>query len=344
MEDFQTENFQMENFRNYYAILGVTREATPAEIKKAFRQLARQYHPDLNPGDREAEENFKRIGEAYEVLSDEERRSQYDHFSHYWQQEGFRAAGSEANRGTSWGRMADLDFSQFPDFNIFVDELLGQKPPEREAYEDSYGPGYGDYGSIGSDDRTESTPRTGADQTRYSQGAAAGMQNIEANLEVPLERAYRGGLERVRLEDGRAIELDMPGGLMSGQQIRLKGQGIGGGDLYLKVIVPPHPFYQLEGIDLYCRLPVTPVEAVLGAPVLVPTLDGPVEVQVPRGVRSGQRLRLARKGYPGEDGLRGDQIVEIALEVPPYLSEAEQELYEKLYQIESFEPRRELLL
>lgn len=283
----------VENFRNYYEILGVARDATAEDIKQTFRRLARKCHPDLNPGDRQAEETFKTIGEAYEVLSDPERRSQYDEFSRYWNQAGFQ--------GDKWGRMADRDFGQFPDFNIFVDELLGKQP----------------------------TPR-------------AGSRDVEANLQVPLERAYAGGLERIRLEDGRAIELDMPGGLVSGQQIRLKGQGIGGGDLYLKIEVPTHGFYHLDGRDIYCTVPVTPVEAVLGAPIEVPTLDGPVQVNVPLGVRAGQRLRLARKGYPNEAGERGDQIVEIAIVVPPQLTPEERSLYEQLYQIERFDPRRDL--
>ncbi|NJR69257.1 MAG: J domain-containing protein [Synechococcales cyanobacterium CRU_2_2] len=283
----------VENFRNYYEILGVARDATAEDIKQTFRRLARKCHPDLNPGDRQAEETFKTIGEAYEVLSDPERRSQYDEFSRYWNQAGFQ--------GGKWGRMADRDFGQFPDFNIFVDELLGKQPSPR-----------------------------------------AGPRDVEANLQVPLERAYAGGLERIRLEDGRAIELDMPGGLVSGQQIRLKGQGIGGGDLYLKIEVPTHGFYRLDGRDIYCTVPVTPVEAVLGAPIEVPTLDGPVQVNVPLGVRAGQRLRLARKGYPNEAGERGDQIVEIAIAVPPQLTSEERSLYEQLYQIERFDPRRDL--
>jgi curved DNA-binding protein len=135
----------------------------------------------------------------------------------------------------------------------------------------------------------------------------------------------------------------MPAGMETGQRIRLKGQGIGGGDLYLKITVTPHSFFHLDGTDIHCQLPVTPSEAVLGIAVEVPTLDGLVKMNLPRGVRSGQRLRLASKGYPEDNGRsRGDQLVEIQIVVPRDPSSQEQELYEKLRQIESFNPRLDL--
>ncbi len=328
----------MENFRNYYEILGVEREATGEEIKRVFRQLARRYHPDLNPGDKAAEEQFKVISEAYEVLSDVERRSQYDEFSSYWNQDGFEGFGDRP-RG-SWGinwRSAPIDFSQFPDFNIFVDELLGKTPPRDE----DFGPG--------KETRWAESPRR-EDPLRDRVQRASPYPNtdaprdVEAHLVVPLEQAYAGGPERIRLEDGRAIELDMPAGLATGQQIRLRGQGISGGDLYLKIEVPEHSFYRLDGTDIYCQVPVSPVEAVLGAPIEVPTLDGPVQINVPLGLRPGQWLRLAGKGYPDDAGVRGDQILELVVMVPLHLTEEERSLYEKLYQVESFDPRRDLPL
>ncbi|WP_338038344.1 DnaJ C-terminal domain-containing protein [Neosynechococcus sphagnicola] len=154
----------------------------------------------------------------------------------------------------------------------------------------------------------------------------------------------------MRLEDGRSLEVNMPPGMVSGQRIRLKGQGVNGGDLYLKIDVAPHSFFKLETWDIQCQLPITPSEAVLGAQVEVPTLDGLVKMTIPPGIRSGQRLRLANKGYPNEgEGQRspsehrGDQIVELQIVTPRELDPQERELYEKLRRLETFNPRLGLL-
>jgi curved DNA-binding protein len=159
-----------------------------------------------------------------------------------------------------------------------------------------------------------------------------------------LEKAYVGGRERIRLEDGRSLEIDMPPGMVTGQRVRLKGQGIDGGNLYLRITVAPHPFFKVEGSDIFCQLPVTPSEAVLGGQLEVPTLDGRVKMSVPSGVKPGQRLRLAGKGYPNPDGVRGDQLVEIQIAVPREVPPQARELYEKLRQIEieTFNPRLDL--
>jgi curved DNA-binding protein len=301
----------MQNFRNYYAILGVPKEATIEDIKKAYRQLARQYHPDLNPGDKAAEEKFKDVGEAYEVLGDMGKRSQYDQFSQFWKQTGFPRWGGRS-------RSEDLDYGQYRDFNSFVDQLLNrQASAPAPAPDEVYRP---------------KTTKTSYTVSRPN------PRNAEANLTVPLERAYTGGRERVRLEDGRSLEVNMPAGMVTGQRIRLRGQGISGGDLYLTIDVPPHPFFKIDGADLFCQLPVTPPEAVLGGAIEVPTLDGLVKMMIPPGVRSGQKLRLGGKGYPIE-GERGDQIVEIQIVAPKEITPQERELYEKLRQLEAFNPR-----
>jgi len=315
----------MQNFRNYYQILGITREATAEEIKRAYRKLARQYHPDLNPGNKEAEEKFKDIGEAYEVLSDIAKRSQYDQFSRFWKQTGFQ--GGSAPKTQSWtGRGAgrggdDVDFSQFRDFNSFVEQLLNRRGEEAPRPADPY--------------------RPGTTKTTYTVPRQQAPRNAEARLRVPLEKAYLGGRERIRLEDGRSLEVNMPSGMVSGQKIRLKGQGVAGGDLYLKIDVNPHPFFKQEGSDIYCQLPITPSEATLGGPIEVPTLDGLVKMMIPSGVRTGQKLRMAGKGYP-LNGRRGDQIVEIQVLVPKDLTPEERELYEKVRHIETFNPRADL--
>jgi curved DNA-binding protein len=314
----------MQNFRNYYSTLGVSRDATAEEIKRAYRKLARQFHPDLNPGDKAAEEQFKAVNEAYEVLSDPTRRTQYDQFSQFWNKTGFQSTTPRAKSWETGSRPPtnDVDFSQYSDFNSFVDQLLTRRtaPPPRPA--DPYRPG---------------TTKTSYTVSRPS------PRNAEARLTVPLEKAYTGGRERIRLEDGRSLEVTMPPAMVSGQRIRLKGQGVSGGDLYLKIDVAPHAFFKLEGADLYCQIPVTPSEAVLGGAIEVPTLDGMVRMMIPPSVRTGQKLRLGGKGYPIE-GRRGDQIVEIQIAFPRELTAEEQNLYEKLRQIETFNPRAHLQL
>lgn len=325
----------MQNFRNYYDILGVSPSAAIEDIKKAYRQLARQYHPDLNPGNKVAEEKFKSLGEAYEVLSDTHKRSQYDQFSSFWNQKGFGSNpfGRSAKGGGERTVAEDLDFSQFPDFNTFVDQLLNRRSGPAPASTTSR--------SQPRESRT-SPPKPGNTKTAYTVPRSGVKRDAEAKLTIPLEKAYTGGWDRIRLDDGRLLEVSMPAGMVTGQKLRFKGQGIGGGDLYLRIEVVPHPFFKLEGNDISCQLPITPSEAVLGAKIEVPTLDGPVVMSIPLGVKSGQRLKLANKGYPHGQS-RGDQIVEIQIVLPKVLTEAERELYEKLRQLETHNPRANLL-
>ncbi len=330
----------MQNFRNYYEILGVEKDATSDGIKTAYRKLARKYHPDVNPDNQAAEEKFKELGEAYEVLGDVTKRSQYDQFGKFWQQRGFqgaaRAAKNAWNKAGSNGSQ-EVDFGEYRNFNDFVDQLLNRRvttnttntrPPQTDYY------------------------RPGTSKTSYTVPSARSTtrRDAEARLTVPLEKAYSGGRERIRLEDGRSLEVNMPAGMVTGQRIRLKGQGMSGGDLYLKIEVSPHPFFKLESSDIVCQLPITPSEAVLGGAIEVPTLDGLVKMTIPSGVRSGQRLRLANKGYPeiGSDERgdlpkeRGDQIVELQIVMPKEITAQERELYEKLRQLETFDPRANL--
>ncbi len=342
----------MQNFRNYYQILGVPRDAEPPQIKQAYRRLARQYHPDLNPGDKDAEEKFKDVGEAYEVLADTEKRSQYDKFSRFWNKGEFqRGSRGQRNGKANANRTSDEgngDFSQFRDFNSFVEQLLNRRkekepdppqprpsrPPRTQRSTPRKPP---------ASEPTSESFRSGKTKTKtaYTVNARPTRRDVEARLSVPFEKAYTGGRERIRLEDGRSLEVNMPDAMVQGQKVRLKGQGVGGGDLFLTIDVIPHPFFKLDGSDIYCHVPVTPSEAVLGGSIEVPTLDGPVKMSIPSGIRPGQKLRLAEKGYPIE-GRRGDQIVEIHVAVPRDPTPQEQELYEKLRQLETFNPRSAL--
>ncbi|GCL36660.1 chaperone DnaJ domain-containing protein [Sphaerospermopsis reniformis] len=328
----------LQNFRDYYEILGVTKEASSEEIKKVYRRLARQYHPDLNPGDKEAEEKFKTIGEAYEILSDPSRRSQYDQFSRYWKQKGF-AGSKQSPKPKGWGdsrtntrTSQEVDPSEFPDFESFINTVIGVSSRKDTR--------------TNTDSTTTSDPfRTPRTKVAYTVNTPprTTRRDIEARLTLPLEKAYQGGNERIRLEDGRSLEVTMPPAMVTGQTIRLRNQGIGGGDLYLKITVETHPLFKLEGANIFCQIPVTPSEAVLGGQVEAPTLDGPVKMTIPPAVRSGQRFRLANKGYPVEGGKRGDQLVEIQIVTPKNITPEERELYEKLREIESFKPRADLI-
>jgi curved DNA-binding protein len=327
----------LQNFRDYYEILGITKDASGEEIKKVYRRLARQYHPDLNPGNKEAEEKFKDIGEAYEVLSDAARRSQYDQFSRYWKQKGFvnnKAPKAKSWAGSSNGRSSakDVDPGQFNDFESFINQVVGVGNRK-------------DTRNGGSSTKTDPfrSPKSRVEYTVPKSPPRTPRRDIEARLTLPLEKAYQGGKERIRLEDGRSLEVNMPPAMVTGQSIRLRNQGINGGDLYLKITVEPHTQFKLDGFNIFCQVPVTPCEAVLGGQVEAPTLDGPVKMTIPPGVRTGQRLRLANKGYPNENGKRGDQLVEIQIVTPKNITSEERELYEKLREIETFKPRADLL-
>jgi curved DNA-binding protein len=326
----------LQNFRDYYEILGISKDASFEDIKKAYRKLALQYHPDRNQGNEEAAEKFKAINEAKEVLLDETRRAQYDEYSRYWKQRGF-SAGKNTPKANNWQngnrtKAPDVDPSQYPSFEEFINQVIGvgtrrePNPTSRTSNTTNNDP----FRNIRT--KVESTPNPRPTK-----------RDIEARLTIPLEKAYIGGLERIRLEDGRSLEVTMPPGMVTGQTIRLRDQGISGGDLYLKITVEPHSMFKLEGMNIFCQVPVTPSEAVLGGQIEAPTLDGPVKMSIPAGVRSGQRFRLANKGYPSEGGKRGDQLVEIQIVTPKTINDEERELYEKLRQIETFKPRVNLI-
>ena len=290
----------MPQVRNYYEMLGVDKNAPSNEIKRAYRTLAIKYHPDRNLGNKAAEEKFKDINEAYEVLSDQTRRVQYD---------------DSLKPKPFFGRGGNNNNNARPRPNA-----RPTRPRSGKIFTDDFRPG--------TTKRPKEIPQ---------------RRDIEAKLTLGLDEAYRGGKRKIRLEDGRSLEVDMPSGMFNGQRIRLKGQGIQGGDLYLKITVARHPFFEIQGENIYCQIPVTPTEAILGSAIEVPTIDGLVKVTVPNGVRSGQRLRLANKGYFDKSRNRGDQLVEIQIVTPKEITSQEKELYEKLRELEQFNPRQNII-
>jgi curved DNA-binding protein len=326
----------MQDIRNYYELLDLKRDASPEEIKQSFRKLARKYHPDLNPGDKAAEEKFKDVSEAYEVLSDLSRRSQYDRFAAgFWRKKNKSKAPNPTKDRSGDEEVGD-------DFNTFIDRLLGRKR-EPTTNDNNIDRPRNSRPERYTDRPTAESPETNYGRTYTEAPPPPRAKNLEAELTLPLVKAYLGGRERITIqEDGRSLEVDMPPGVTSGQKIRLRGQGIAGGDLYLKINVASHQFFKLDGVDIYCQLPVTPAEAVLGGFVEVPTLDGLVKISLPQGVVTGQKLRLAGKGFPAEAGERGDQLLEIQVVIPQNPAPAERALYQQLRDLESFNPRLDL--
>jgi curved DNA-binding protein len=324
------------DFKDYYQILGVDKKAGESEIKKAFRRLARQYHPDLNPNDKTAEAKFKEVNEAYEVLSDPDKRKKYDQFGQYWRQAG------DFPGGAGMGDM-DFEFGRYGSFDEFINELLGR-----------FSTGFGGRTSSGPGVSSSYSYRTtspggfgGFQDLGAGFGGQPGGVSADANAEITLTvaEALKGVEKRLVLSTQENITVRIPAGAKPGSRIRLRGKGSlnpmtrSRGDLYLTVKLQPHPFFKFEGEQLVCEVPITPEEAVLGAKVEVPTPTGAVQVNIPAGVKSGQTLRLRGKGWPLAKGGHGDQLVKLQIVPPKELSQAERECYEKLAMLRHFNPR-----
>ncbi|MGB3557281.1 MAG: DnaJ C-terminal domain-containing protein [Geitlerinemataceae cyanobacterium] len=335
------------DFKDYYAILGVSKNSSEADIKKAFRRLARKYHPDLNPGNKEAEAKFKEINEAYEILSDADKRSKYDRFGQYWKQAGSSGGGRSPGAGAN---ATGFDFSQYANFDEFINELLnglGNSGSQRRG---------GSYSASTSANGRTSNFNTGfggfEDFARYANtGSSTTNQtatslNREANLSLNLSEAFHGVQKRLSLGN-ETIDVRIPPGAKAGSRVRVKGKGRKDGygrqgDLYLNVELQSHSFFQFEGDNLVCEIPITPDEAVLGAKIDIPTPEGTVTVNVPPGMRSGQSLRLRGKGWPQlKGGGRSDQLVRVTIVPPKSISATEREYYEKIRESRSFNPRQE---
>ena len=309
-------------FKDYYETMGVGRSATPDEIKRSYRRLARKYHPDVSK-EPDAEERFKEVQEAYEVLKDPEKRSAYDRFGAEWK------AGQEFHPPPDW--QPDVGFTgggytEAGEFSDFFESLFGGVGHRRS------GGGYTHIRVKGED--------------------------IHARVVIALEDAFRGATRRLTLklpelnEHGRLVtathtlNVRIPKGVMQGQRIRLAGQGgpgTGGapaGDLFLEVVFTPHPLYHVSGRDLHLDLPVAPWEAALGETVTVPTLGGEVDLRIPPGSRTGTKLRLRGRGLPGEPA--GDQYVVLEIQTPKAETDDARALYERMKREMAFDPRANL--
>jgi curved DNA-binding protein len=343
--------------KDYYEVLGIGRGATEEQVKAAYRKLARKFHPDLNPGDKAAEDRFKELQEAYDVLSDAEKRGLYDQYGENWRAvgqggqapppgwEGFRAGGGPQGGGFDFG---GFDFGGFQ------------------------------RGAGGMDDIFEELfSRAGGGRRRAGARRSRRGRDVEAELELSLEEAHRGGRRTLHMQAveicpacqgtgvinntqacqtcggrgqvtrPRTIDVNIPAGVRDGSTIRLAGQGGAGadgaaaGDLYLHLRLRPHPTFKVHGDDLEVELPLTPWEAVLGTKVEVPTVEGQVEMSVPAGAQNGQRLRLRGQGLSRRKGGRGDQYVGLKVVVPRHTSAEERRLFEELRRVSRFNPRAE---
>jgi curved DNA-binding protein len=305
-------------FKDYYDILGVKPEASDAEIKSAYRKLARKYHPDVSK-ESGAEDKFKAANEAYEALRDPAKRRAYD---------DLRARGYRPGQ----------EFHPPPDYGDGA-EFRGP-PPNWQ-----HGPAFDEEGADFSD-FFESLFGRGAHGAARGRGPRRG-RDMQARIEIPLSTAYSGGRERISLRDGdgseRTLEVKIPAGILTGQQIRLGGQGAPGyqggpaGDLLLEVAVRDDAHFKLHGRDVLVTLPIAPWEAALGASVPVPTLGGEVELKIPAGSNSGKRMRLRGRGMPGPTP--GDQLVTLEIHVPKPHTEAQRRLYEQMAEEFEFNPR-----
>jgi len=314
------------DYKDYYKVLGVERDAKPDEIKRVYRRLARKYHPDVSK-EADAEARFKEVQEAYEVLKDAEKRAAYDQLGSQWRQ------GQNFTPPPDWGR--DFEFTtssggrEDAGFSDFFSSLFGAHSAFR-----------GQRGSFGGG------------------GFASAGEDHAAKIQIDLEDAFRGGAHTIELkapqldEQGRVtvkprtLKITIPAGVVEGQKIRLGGQGSPGagggraGDLYLEIGFRPHRLFQADGRDITLTLPIAPWEAALGATVATPTLAGPVELRIPPNARAGQKLRLRGRGLPGSTP--GDQYVVLKIVLPPADTPQAKEFYERMQQELPFDAREEL--
>ena len=322
-------------YKDYYETLGVPRGASDVEIKKAFRKLARQYHPDVAKDKKKAEEKFKEVNEAYEVLGDPAKRKKYDELGANWKSgadfrppQGWESfSGGQAFHGRGEGGQEQEFHFGGTGFSDFFEQLFGARMR----------------GGMGGFGRS-----TGLEEDEFPERG----RDIEGDIMVTLEEAMRGSVRTVNVRHaiGRSIKTEthqvkIPPGVTEGQRLRLAGRGEAGtgggeaGDLYLRVRLARHPDFEVEDHNLIYEAELAPWEAVLGTNLSVPALDGRVNIKIPTGTQNGQKLRVRGRGLPQRDGTRGDLIIVTQIAVPDKVTAAEQKLWEQLARESHFNPR-----
>lgn len=326
----------MGSVKDYYKILGVSKDANKDEIKKAYRSLARKYHPDHNPDNKEAEEKFKELQEAHEVLSDEEKRKAYDMFG---------SAEFSPGGQTTWRRAGDTggnnyqytySSQDFPGFeDIFKDIFgFGGQPRSRRS---TGSRGAGGFRDIFGQSRREQTVKG---------------KDLEYQIEVDFDTAMKGGVRDITISrqklnnvNTEKLSVKIPAGVTTGSRIRVQGKGESGsrgdqGDLFLRIKVKAHPIFKRRQDDIYLEVPITFYEAALGKRVDVPTIDGTAKVSIPSGVQNGTKLRLKGKGVPNiKSKKRGDQFVEVKIVMPDNIKESDKKIFEELAESNPYDPR-----
>jgi len=294
-------------YKDYYKILGVSKDVSKEDLKKAYRKLARKYHPDVSK-EPNAEAKFKEVGEAYEALKDPQKRAQYDQFGSNYQN------GQSFTPPPGWGQQGGAGAGNF---SSFFDNMFG-------------GGGMGGAG--------------GGRDNFYAQG-----EDVNTKITISLEDAFLGAKKTIRRPSGSSqtgtLNVKIPAGITAGKKIRLSGQGMAGaggnaGDLFLEIAIAPHAHYRLEDKDIYLDLPIAPWEAALGAKVTVPTLAGRINLKIPAGAKSGQKMRLKGRGLPSKEA--GDQFVVLQIMTPPADSDTAKQLYQQMAEELSFNPRETL--
>ena len=313
------------DFKDYYNALGVKRDANEAEIKQAFRKLARKYHPDVAKNKKEAEEKFKEINEAHEVLSDPDKRRRYDELGSDWQHAGAGRPGAQRRRGQA----EEFNFGGSTGFSDFFEQFFGRSRPSSGGFGDVFNGGRG---------------------ANDAMGFAQRGGDIEGDILVSLDEALHGSTRTISLQrknpaSGRAdtdtIKVRIPPGMQDGQTVRVRGKGghgFGGGepgDLLLRVRLAAHPDFRASGADLYYDLELGPWDCVLGTDATVPVLGGTrVKVRIPPGTNNSQQFRVRAHGLPkGKDGQRGDFYVVVSVQMPTDISSEERALWEQLKEV-----------
>ena len=312
--------------RDYYEILGVDRNATPEQIKAAYRRMARKYHPDVSK-DPDAAKKFKEATAAYEVLSDPQKRRAYDQFGHAAATGGFGGAGDPRVR-TGSHRTGPFAAGGFP-FNL--DEIFSASP----------------FSGMNLEEILSALGGRGRTATKRRKRTVRFPRDLEYPVTLDFMQAVKGCSVRVQIGDNRGqfqqVEVKIPPGVRDGSKVRVRGKGLDGGDLYIITHVREHPYFRREGDDIYLELPVTVTEAALGTKVTVPTVDGPATVKIPPGTSSGTKLRLRNKGAPNpKTKTRGHQYVLIRIVLPKEISQRGKELLAEFDKTDPIDPRKNL--